>query len=411
MVTILPFRALCPDPSLVAQIASPPYDVLSTREARAMAADKPNSFLHIIKPEIDLQDTDPYADAVYRQGAINLRRFTNERLLQEHAPSYYLYQQIMGQHVQTGIVGVASIDEYDAGVIKKHEFTRPEKVNDRVRLISALNAQTGPVFLAFRQTKAMADLITLLLDKSQKMYDFSSFNNVRHIFYKVEDASRRDSIRKAFAELPALYIADGHHRSEGAATLCRQKRQQNANYTGKESFNYFLSVTFPHSDLLILAYNRVVRDLNNQSLAIFLKRLEEKFIVAPEPHFKEPDSPQKFGMYVAGQWYELLIKKEFVPQDPVDSLDASLLQEHLLRPILNIDNPRTNKRIDFIGGIRGARELQRLVDSGDYAVAFALHPTSMQQVMAVADAGRVMPPKSTWFEPKLLSGLATHLLD
>ena len=414
MATFLPFRALCPNPALVAEIASPPYDVLNSQEARNLATNNPHSFLHIIKPEIDLpEDVNHYSDKVYDMGAKNLRQFINDyKLLQEKEPRYFLYQQIMGEHVQTGFVGLASVDEYDRGIIKKHEHTRPEKVNDRVRLMSALNAQTGPVFLAFRQNKKMADLMQLLLNKSAKMYDFVSFHDVRHIFYRIDYAPFNDKIQQAFAELPALYIADGHHRSEGASAFCRQRREANRDFAGNELLNYFLTVTFPDTDLLILSYNRVVRDLNGLSEKTFLDKIAERFDMTTQNDFAGVKTSKTFGMYVGSQWYELKAKSEFVDDsDAVKSLDVAILQENVLSPLLNIADPRTNERIDFIGGIRGDQELQRLVDSGDYAVAFSLFPTSMQQVMAVADAGRVMPPKSTWFEPKLLSGLATHLLE
>ncbi|MBN1479100.1 DUF1015 domain-containing protein [candidate division KSB1 bacterium] len=415
MATILPFRALCPNPTLVDKIAALPYDVLSTKEARDIAANNPHCFLFITKPEIDFtDDVNHYSETVYARGAKNLQRFIREyKLLQEKEPYYYLYQQIMGDHVQTGFVGIASVDEYDRGIIKKHEYTRPEKVNDRVHLMSRLKAQTGPVFLAYRQNDKMAALVSMLLSKSRKIYDFISFYDVRHIFYKVDHPPFNEIIRSSFAELPTLYIADGHHRSESAAVLCRQKRQEQPNFTGEESYNFFLTVTFPHTDLLVLPYNRVVRDLNGYTAQTLLEKLKEKFVLTPiTEHFESLISSKTFAMYMNKQWFKLAIKKEYVhTTDAVKSLDVSILQDNILHPLLGIENPRMDERIDFIGGIRGVRELERLVGSGVYAVAFALFPTSMQQVMDVADAGTVMPPKSTWFEPKLLSGLATHLLD
>ena len=414
MATILPFRALCPNPSLVEKVASPPYDVLSSKEARDMARTNEQSYLHIIKPEIDLDETaDPYSDRVYTQGAQNLKRFMNEHvLLQENESGYYLYQQKMGEHVQTGFVGIASVDEYETGIIRKHEHTRPYKVKDRVSLMATLNAQTGPVFMAYRQTQSMAELSSMLLQKSRKLYDFKSYFDVHHVFYKVDFAAHKDLIKEAFSNVPALYIADGHHRSESASVYCKQKRQQFPNYTGDEPFNYFLTVTFPDSDLLVLSYNRIVRDLNGQSLDTFLNRIGKNFLVRQlDKNFDGIKSPRTFGMYLAHRWYLLEIKEQFIPADAVKKLDVSILQDNLLFPILDIEDPRTNNRISFVGGIRGDQELEKLVDSGAHAVAFSLYPTSMQQIMDVADAGRVMPPKSTWFEPKLLSGLATHLLD
>ncbi len=412
MATVLPFRALRPNPALVDKVASLPYDVLSSKEAQHLAHDNPHSFLHIIKPEIDVApDVSPYSDAVYQQGTRALKAFIDDYiLLPDEDPCYYLYQQIMGEHVQTGFVGIASVEEYDQGIIKKHEHTRPEKVKDRLRLMTALNAQTGPVFLAYRQTENMAKLMTMLLQKSLKVYDFTSFHDVHHIFYKVDYQPYNELIRNAFAALPSLYIADGHHRSETASVLCAQKRKEFNNVTGDEPFNYFLTVTFPHSDLLVLPYNRAVKDLNGHSKQDFLSKIEAKFDITAASQFAGVNERKTFGMYFDGSWYLLKIKEHFVAADAVKSLDVSILQDNLLFPILNIDDPRTNDRIDFIGGIRGDHELERLVDSGEYAVAFSLYPTSMQQVMDVADAGYVMPPKSTWFEPKLLSGLAVHLL-
>jgi uncharacterized protein (DUF1015 family) len=413
MATVLPFRALRPNPALVEKVASPPYDVLSSDEARQIAQDNPHSFLHIIKPEIDLApDVDPYSDEVYNQGANALKNFIDTYiLLQDDESCYYLYQQIMGDHVQTGFVGLASVDEYDQGLVKKHEYTRPDKVKDRVRLMTALNAQTGPVFLAYRQTDDMQKLVTMLLQKSLKVCEFVSFHEVKHIFYKVDYEPYNELIKKAFAAVPALYIADGHHRSESASVLCAQKRQERTTVTGDEPFNFFLTVTFPDTDLMVLPYNRVVHDLNGHSKEEFMAKVEEKFEITAAQKFDGVKEQKTFGMYIDGSWFHLKIKAEYVDSDAVKSLDVSILQDNLLFPILNIDDPRTNKRIDFIGGIRGDKELQRLVDSGDCAVAFSLYPTSMQQVMDVADAGKVMPPKSTWFEPKLLSGMATHLLD
>ncbi len=415
MATVNPFRGLRPNPTLVTQVVSPPYDVLDSDEARELAAENSNSFLHVIKPEIDLPpETDPYSDAVYQKGAENLQKLRNEHiLLQEEEPCYYLYQQVMGDHVQTGFVGCASVNEYIEGKIKKHEHTRPEKVNDRVKLMSALNAQTGPVFLAYRLTDDMAALVDTLLQKCLKVYEFTSFYDVRHIFYKVDADSLNQRVRTAFANLPALYIADGHHRSEGASVFCQNRRKEQPNYNGSEEFNFFLTVIFPHDDLYIFPYNRVVKDLNGLTSEQFLEKISASFsIEKSSATFQGVKSAKTYGMYLDNSWYLLTAKSNIYDEnDAVERLDVAILQNNLLGPILDIDDPRTNKRIDFIGGIKGDVELKHLVDSGRYSVAFSLYPTSMEEVMDVADAGKVMPPKSTWFEPKLLSGLVTHLLD
>lgn len=415
MAIVQPFKGLRPNPAHAQQLATLPYDVVDSDEARELAKDNPFSFWHITKPEIDLPpEIDPYSDEVYRKGAENFSRFRREAVLLEEPEScFYLYQQIMGDHVQTGYVGCVSVDEYLAGIIKKHEHTRPDKVKDRVRLMEALNAQTGPVFLAYRQNPEMKRLTEEMLDKSLPLYDFVSFYNVRHRFFKIDYPPFNDLIREAFARIPALYIADGHHRSEAAAEFCLQKRRELGKYSGKEEFNYFLAVIFPHSDLQILPYNRVVKDLMGRSPEAFLQELERSFSVEPlSARVESVPAPQQFGLYLAGRWYLLRFKKpEKTADDVIARLDVSILQNYVLQPLLGINDPRTDKRIHFIGGIRGAQELERLVDSGEFAAAFSLYPTRIEQVMDVADAGQVMPPKSTWFEPKLLSGFVTHLLD
>ncbi len=413
MATVLPFRGLRPNPAHVEQLAALPYDVVDSEEARQLAEGNSYSFWHITKPEIDLPpDIDPYSDAVYQKGAENLARFRREHiLLQDQEPFFYLYQQIMGNHVQTGYAAVVSVDEYAAGIIKKHENTRPEKVRDRVRLMETLNAQTGPVFLAYRQTAEMERLTAEMLDKSLPLYDFVSFYGVRHRFFKIDHRPYCEMVQEAFRRLSALYIADGHHRSEGAAELCFKKRRERGTYSGREPFNFFLSVIFPHTDLQILPYNRVVKDLNGRTAEQFMEALRSAFDIFPAADaFKGVQEPRRFGLYLGGRWY-LLQPKEPPAGDAVEQLDVSILQNRVLQPLLGINDPRTDKRIAFIGGIRGTEELERLVDGGEYAAAFALYPTQMEQVMAVADSGNVMPPKSTWFEPKLLSGLVTHLLE
>lgn len=414
MATVLPFRGLRPNPAHASQVATLPYDVVDSEEAHELSQDNPYSFWHVTKPEIDLPPgTDPYSDAVYRKGAENLKRFRRENiLLPELDLSFYLYQQTMGDHVQTGYVACVSVDEYLAKIIKKHEHTRPEKVNDRVKNMEALNAQPGPVFLAYRQTSEMADLTTMLLDKSLLVYDFVSFYGVGHRFFKIDYQPFNLLIQEAFQQLPALYIADGHHRSEGAAEFCLKKRRGLGHYTGKEEFNSFLSVIFPHTDLKILPYNRVIKDLHGHSPEAFLQALQPRFEVQTVGSaFHGVPAPRQFGLYLNGTWHLLITKEQAVnTRDVIDSLDVSILQNNVLQPLLGIGDPRTDKRINFVGGIRGDDELKRLVDGG-YAAAFSLFPTRMEQVMDVADSGQVMPPKSTWFEPKLLSGMVIHLLD
>ncbi|MDZ7724799.1 MAG: DUF1015 family protein [candidate division KSB1 bacterium] len=408
MAIIKPFKGLRPNPALVEQVASPPYDVLDRQQAQTLAQNNPHSFLHIIKPEIDLETDDP--EQIYQQGRKALEQFRQHYiLLKEDSPCLYLYRQTMGEHEQTGFVGCVSVQEYKDQVIKKHEHTRPSKVQDRVQLISACKAQTGPVFLSYRQTDQLASLKHKLLDKCDKVYDFTSYNQVRHQFYKIEEPFVRQA-QNAFDPLPALYIADGHHRSEAAAAYCDTQPDCGS---GDQPYNYFLAVIFPETELYIMAYNRVVKDLNGMNADEFMQRLSKIFDVEPiSVTFDGPGQKHQFGVYIKGSWHLLTVKSEQInPEDPVQSLDVALLQQHVLTPILGIDDPRTNPRIDFVGGISGTRELERRVDSGEHQVAFSLYPTSMQEIMQVADAGKVMPPKSTWFEPKLFSGMVTHLLE
>jgi len=414
MAQIIPFRGLCPNPALVESIASPPYDVLDSDKARTMAGNNPHSFLHIIKPEIDLDPgTDSHSDSVYKKGAENLQRFQKEyKLLREASPQLYMYRQTMGDHVQTGFVGCVSVDEYRQGIIKKHEHTRPDKVKDRIRLMEATKAQTGPVFLAFHHNENMEKLRQDMLSKSKPVYDFIAYGDVRHQFFKINE-SYIPKIQSAFHNLDALYIADGHHRSEAAAEYCEQQRKDHPNYTGNESFNFFYAVIFPESDLRILPYNRICRDLNGRAPQDFLNTIGKNFdITNTENSFNGPASPQTFGMYLDNHWRVLTPKEGlFNPDDAVERLDVAILQDHLLKPVLGIDDPRTNPRIDFVGGVDSIRDVVSKVNEGNYKVAFALYPTAMRDVMDVADAGKVMPPKSTWFEPKLLSGMAVHILD
>jgi uncharacterized protein (DUF1015 family) len=412
MAKLKPFRAWRPRLDVCAQVASPPYDVLSSSEAREMAADNPLSFLHVVKPEIDLDPgTNVYAPEVYSMGATNLKRLMDDGVLvQEKAPALYLYRQRMGDHVQTGLVAGASVDEYEADLIKKHEHTRPVKEDDRTRHIDTLDANTGPVFLTYKAQPEI-DALVERLSVAEPAYDFVAPDGIQHVLWVVDEAGDRDALVEAFAAVPELYVADGHHRSAAGTRIRTLRRDTNPDHTGDEAYNYFLSVIFPDNQMMILDYNRVVRDLNGLDPAALIAAVGERFDVVQTKDGR-PDRRRCFGMYLDGKWYRLTAKDgSFLAGDPVKSLDVAILQNNLLSPILGIGDPRSDERIDFVGGIRGLVELERKVGSGEWAVAFALHPTSIDQLFAVADAGLVMPPKSTWFEPKLRSGLIVRPLS
>jgi uncharacterized protein (DUF1015 family) len=411
MPLIRPFASLRPAPGRAADVAAPPYDVLSTEEARERAAGRPWSFLHISRPEIDLPPgTDPYDPRVYGQGAESFSRMQDEGVLvRDDSAHYYVYRLVMGPHTQTGLVAVASVSDYDNGRIRKHEYTRPDKEDDRVRQIDALNAQTGPVFLTYRQSGVVDGLVTQVMGSDPEV-DIVAEDGVRHTLWVLRDAERMALLTRAFDATDCLYIADGHHRSAAASRVAAMRRK--ADHTGEESSEYFLAVIFPDNQMQILAYNRLVRDLTQLSPDAFLDRVAERFDVAASAEPVAPSGPGEFGLYLPGRWYRLRIHPARVPQhDPVARLDVSLLAADLLEPLLGIRDPRRDKRIDFVGGVRGLEELQRRVDSGEMALAFSLFPTRMQDLMAVADAREIMPPKSTWFEPKLADGLVSHVLD
>lgn len=413
MPLIRPFAGLRPVPEHAADVAAPPYDVLSTEEARQRVDDRPWSFLHISKPEIDLPaGTDPHDPAVYAKGASNLAQLRDKKVLAvDEKPCYYVYQMKMGDHVQTGLVIAASVIDYDSNRIRKHEFTRPDKEDDRVRQIDALNAQTGPVLLAYRSSEEVDTLLESLTGKTPDV-DIVADDGIGHRLWVIDDDEVISDISRRFDAMPALYIADGHHRSASASRVAKMRQANNPGHTGDESYNYFLAVVFPHSQMKILDYNRVVRDLNGLTAASLLEKIEEHFTVQPSDTPVHPAGHGEFGIYLSGQWYRLTIDPALVPvEDPVARLDVSLLSAWLLQPLLGIHDPRRDSRIDFVGGIRGLGELEKRVDSGEMAVAFAMYPTQMDDLMAVADAGEVMPPKSTWFEPKLADGLVSHLLD
>jgi len=410
---IKPFRALRPVPERAADVAAPPYDVLNTEEARQRAAGRPFSFLHISRPEIDLLGgTDPYSTEVYQKAAENLQYQIDQGVLvRDDAPYYYVYRLRMGNHIQTGLVCVGNIANYDAHRIRRHERTRPHKEDDRVRQITALNAQTGPVLLTYRKS----DQVKLILDavtSEAPVYDLIADDGIGHTLWVIDDPESITDLTEAFDAMDALYIADGHHRSASASRVAAARRAENPNDGRNKEYDYFLCVAFPDDETQILDYNRVVRDLDGRSASEVLEAIGERFSITASDQPARPEKPAEFGMYLDGQWYRLNIHPELIPaDDPVASLDVSLLQDNIIEPVLAISDPRTDDRIDFVGGIRGLEELERLVDSGQMAVAFALFPTSMEALMTVADAEEIMPPKTTWFEPKLADGLVSHVLD
>lgn len=412
MPLIQPFRGLRPVPDKASDVVAPPYDVLNTAEARERVKGHPLSFLHISKPEIDLPEgTDPYAPEVYKKGAENLQKLVNDKvLMRDDKPHYYVYRLIMEEHQQTGLVVTASVADYDTNRIRKHEYTRPDKEDDRVRQIDALNAQTGPVFLTYRNN-AIVEGITDKVSKTEPLYDLTADDGVKHTIWLVSDDEDINTLTSTFDAMDCLYIADGHHRSASASRIAAQ-RNKGQEHSGDKAHDYFLSVIFPDNQMQILDYNRVITDLNGLSEDELLEKIKNSFMLEAVDTLYKPKKSTEFSMYLKGQWYKLEIKPELIPKnDPVASLDISLLQNNLIEPILGVSDPRRDKRIDFVGGIRGLSELEKRVDSGDMQVAFALYPTSLAQLMDVADANEIMPPKSTWFEPKLADGLVSHVLD
>ncbi|MEA3411421.1 MAG: DUF1015 family protein [Pseudomonadota bacterium] len=411
MSLIKPFAGLRPAASHATDVVAPPYDVMNAEEACEMASGRPWSFLHISRPEIDLpQGTDPYSREVYEKGAQNMARMLDEGILvRDPAYRLYVYRMIMGDHEQTGLVAAASVADYDTNRIRRHEFTRPAKEDDRVRQIEALNAQTGPVLLAFGDAP---DVEVLLGEQSSRNPDanVTAEGGVHHALWVVDDDAVIRRLVDAFDAMPALYIADGHHRSAAASRVSAARR--GTRHGSADAADGFLSVIFPAGKMKILDYNRVVRDLNGLSEDGFLDRVAARFSIAPASEAVRPAGQAEFGMYLGGRWYRLNLDESRIPvDDPVARLDISLLSDNLIEPVLGISDPRRDDRIDFIGGIRGLEALERRVDSGEMAVAFSLYPTRMDDLMSVADAGEVMPPKSTWFEPKLVDGLVSLVLD
>ena len=404
MATLKPFAALRPKAELAAQICELPYDVMSSDEARALAAGNPLSFLHVSKPEIDLPpDTDLYSPAVYAQGRENFERLRAQGALrQDDQPCFYLYRQIMGKHAQVGLVAAASCEEYLRNLIKKHELTRVDKEDDRVRHIETLNAQTGPVFLTYRATAEFDAFVTRQI-AGAPVVDFTAKDGVRHTSWTLAGAEEIQFVADQFARVDYLYIADGHHRCAAAGRICQSR--QGAGHSGQ-----FLAVIFPHNQMQILPYNRVLKDLNGRSAAGLLQQLGTVFDIEPGGK-PTPTRKHKFAFFLAGQWHTLTLKPAFTKStDPIEGLDVTILQKHVLAPLFGIDDPRTSKRVNFVGGIRGTAELEKLVNSGAYACAFSLFPTSIEDLMSIADAGGIMPPKSTWFEPKLRDAMFCHLI-
>ncbi|WP_242143265.1 MULTISPECIES: DUF1015 domain-containing protein [unclassified Bacillus cereus group] len=415
MATIRPFRAIRPVQNRAAQVAALPYDVLNSAEAREVVKGNPYSFLHIDKAEIDLSiSISPYDDSVYEKANENLQRLIREGILtQDEEPCFYIYQLTMQGRRQAGLVVCTSIDEYMDNTIKKHERTRHDKEQDRIRHVDACNANTGPIFLTYRAKESVTTLLVHWQENHVPMYRFTADDGVEHVVWKIAEVDVIAALIQSFEEIPALYIADGHHRSASAVKVGLMRREEHPNYTGDEEFNFFLSVLFPHDELSIWDYNRVVKDLNGLTEEQFLQQISQSFYV--EIAHISPLKPNKrhtFGMYMNRVWYELTAKEGIVDtQDVVKRLDVAILQEHVLSKVLQIHDPRTDARINFVGGIRGLEELEHLIDGGTYKVAFSLYPTSMEELLAIADAGEVMPPKSTWFEPKLRSGIFIHSLE
>lgn len=404
------FPALVPAPGKAEDIASVPYDVVNTDEARALAEGRPNSFLRVVRAEIELPaETDPYSDAVYDNSKRNFERLQSEGLfVREPEPCLYLYRQIMNGHSQIGITLCCHIEDYENDIIRKHEKTRKVKEDDRTRLTATLSANTGPVFLTYKDVAEIDSFVDQWITAHEPTIDFVDDVKVQHTIWRVV-GSAAAPILSALGEVPFSYVADGHHRSASAARVGKERRDANPDHTGEENYNWFLSVLFPASQLNILPYNRVVKDLNGLSADSFLQRLGEKFHLASDGR-KSPEGSESLCLYLDGNWHTLSWDS-VASENPIDRLDVSFLQDHILTPLLGIGDPRTDDRIDFIGGIRGTAELEKRVDRGDWAVAFSLFPTTVQQLIDIADAGEIMPPKSTWFEPKLRSGLFVYTLD
>ncbi len=414
MAILKPFKAVRPTTKYAKDVAALPYDVMTSDEAREIVKDNPYSFLHIDKAEIDLdKSVSIYDEKVYLKARENLDKLSSDGIfMQDDKDCIYIYRQTMNGRNQTGLVGCASIDEYINNTIKKHEFTRADKEQDRINHVDYCNANTGPIFLTYKDSEKINTIVSNWQNENKPIYDFVSSDGIAHTVWVIDDSSVTSTIQSSFEKVDSLYIADGHHRAASAVKVGLKRRQENPNYTGEEEFNFFLSVAFPASELAIMDYNRVIKDLNGMTSQEFLSKIEDNFIITKLDgnNAYRPEKAHTFGMFLDNCWYKLEAKSNsFDKNSPVDSLDVSILQNNLIHPILNIDDPRTSQRIDFVGGIRGLEELERRVKD-DMVVAFSMYPTTIEELMAIADSGNVMPPKSTWFEPKLLSGLFVHKL-
>ena len=413
MAVFRPFQAIRPVPSLASKVAALPYDVMNSQEAREMVVGNPYSFLHVDKAEIDLDPSiDIYDDKVYQKAADNLDKMQKDgTYMQDTRPCYYIYRQIMDGRAQSGIVGCASVDDYLNNRVKKHELTRADKEADRIRHVDACNANTGPIFLTYRARTEILNVMNKWMNAHTPVYDFVSEDNITHTVWVIDDENTVKRLQTDFLKVPDFYIADGHHRAASAVRVGQKRRAENPDYTGDEEFNFFLAVLFPDSELKIMDYNRVVHDLNGNTPDEFMKKLAKVYEISEHEGVCAPPEKHTAGMYMGGKWYLLRAKEGcYNAADPVESLDVSILQKNVLTPILGIDDPRTSERISFVGGIRGLKELERLVDGGK-AVAFAMYPTGLDELMTIADTGNIMPPKSTWFEPKLRSGIFIHKLS
>ena len=414
MATLRPFKGLRPPKEIVKDLASRPYDVLDSREAREEAEGNPHSFLRVVKPEIELPvETDLYSQQVYDKALENFNKFIeNGWLKQDETANYYVYAQTWGEKIQYGIVGCAGVEDYLNNTIKKHELTRPDKEEDRMKHVRVLNANAEPVFFSYPAVSEI-DRIVADITKADPLYDFMADDGFGHKFWVIDKRETVEKLQKLFDQVPAFYVADGHHRTAAAALVGNEKKSQNPDHRGDEEYNFFMAVLFPDDQLTIIDYNRVVKDLNGLSKEEFLKKLAEVFEITPkgEQEYK-PTHLHNFSMYLDGQWYELKARENtYDDSDPIGVLDVTILSHHVLDHILGIKNLRTDKRIDFVGGIRGLKELKKRVDSGEMEVAFALYPVTMKQLIDIADTGNIMPPKTTWFEPKLRSGLVVHKLE
>ena len=416
MSIVKPFRGLRPDKKIADKLSCLPYDVMNSKEASQMAEGNPYSFLHITRAEIDLDENiDPHSKAVYDKSIENFQKFQDEKfLVKDSKPKFYIYAQTMDGRTQYGIAGAAFCEDYQNGIIKKHELTRPDKEDDRMVHIKTINANAEPVFLSYRAVPEIDTIVSEIVNSQKPEYDFISNDGFGHKLWVIDNDETNKKIEKLFAEkVPALYVADGHHRTAAAARVGLEKKAQNPNHKGNEEYNYFLAVIFPDNQLKIMDYNRVIKDLNGLSDEEFLEKLSKSFEISDKGNeVYAPKKLHEFSMYLSGKWYKLSAKEgTFENSDPIGVLDVTILTKQVLEPLLDIKDLRTSKRIDFVGGIRGLKELKRRVDSGEMKCAFALYPVSMSQLLNIADTGNIMPPKTTWFEPKLRSGLVIHTLD